>query len=81
MPGMTDLTPMESIAFELIDEIQTRHREESAAPDYATMREVTDMMEDEMRSALRNLYRRGLIEYHATVNGMPMFSLTTNEDK
>lgn len=78
---MTDLTPMESIAFELIDEIQTRHREESAAPDYATMREVTDMLEGEMRCALRNLYRRGLIEYHSTINGMPMFSLTHNENQ
>ena len=76
-----DLPQMEAKALELISGIQARHRCDGLQPDYATMREVNEALVDELRHALRNLYRRGLIEYHSTINGMPMFSLTHNENQ
>lgn len=80
---MIELTPDERTAYEAVDEIQGIKREYRQVPDYAMLPEIYNFLRPELPAgfeqpilnALRSLYRRGLISYHSTVNGIPMFGI------
>lgn len=80
---MSELTIDEQRAYEAVAEIQDIKRAGGQMPDYAILHEVYNQLRPELPAgfesailrALRTLYRRGLIEYHRTVNGTPMFGI------
>ena len=80
---MAELTTNEQHAYEAVAYIQGVKREYGREPHYAMLHEVYNQLRPELPSgfesailqALRTLYRRGLIEHHRTVNGMPMFGV------
>lgn len=84
-----ELTDNERNAYEAVAEIQDIKRAGGQMPDYAILHEVYNQLRPELPAgfesailrALRTLYRRGLIEYHRTVNGTPMFGIINPKTK
>lgn len=80
------MAPTESLAYEAVEEIQGITRDSGRSPDFALINEVYNFLRPELPQgfesgvldALRALYRRGLIEFHQTVNGIPMFGIKEN---
>lgn len=82
---MTELTEIERTTYEAVSEIQGIKHDNGQAPGFAMLFEVYNFLRPEMGvgvesqvlGALRTLYRRGLVEFHQTVNGIPMFGIKT----
>lgn len=70
-----ELAPIQQIAYDAVSEIQDMKRVGGKSPDFATIDEVVNYMREELLEALRVLYRQGKIEFHKTVNGVPMFGV------
>lgn len=78
-----ELTDSEKAALEAVADIQEMKRDGGQTPDYALLPEVYNFLRPELPAgfeadilkSLRALYRRGLIEFHQTVNGIPMFGI------
>lgn len=70
-----ELTPIQKIALESVAEIQDMKRAGGLAPDYVTIEEISKYLREELLEALRTLYRQKMVEFHKTVNGVPMFGL------
>lgn len=69
------LTPMERIVLQTIEDIQDIKRGNMQHPDLAKQEEIYNSLKVEALEALRSLYRRGLITFNKTVNGIPMFGI------
>lgn len=77
------LTDYERSAYEAIREIQEIKADNGKGPCYAILFEVYNQLRHELPAgfetqilqALRTLYRRGLIEFRQTLNGIPMFGI------
>ena len=74
---MMSHTPLESLVLEWKEDIQTIKESNRTVPTFASMDEIKKSAHVEITEALRQLYRRGEIEYHSTVNGIPMFGIKT----
>lgn len=80
------LTETERITLDAVVEIQGIKRESGRSPDFAMLHEVYNFLRPELLQgfegavlgALRNLCRRGLIDFHQNVNGVPMFGVKQN---
>lgn len=78
-----ELTDSEKTALEAVADIQEMKRDGGQTPDYALLPEVYNFLRPELPAgfeadilkSLCALYRRGLIEFHQTVNGIPMFGI------
>lgn len=69
------LNPMEQMAIDAIEEIQSMKRDGGKAPDFATMIEVENSFRVELKEAINSLVRKGRIEWHKNVNGVLMFGV------
>lgn len=65
--------PWEDIALSMVREIV--EAKEGTVPTVARFSEIMNSAKVEMLEALRRLYRKGLISYHDSVNGVPMFGI------
>ncbi len=82
-PTPANLTSLELTVYEAVEEIQGIKHYNGQQPDYALLPEVYNFLrpespegfERDALSALRSLYRRGLITFHQTVNKIPMFGV------
>lgn len=72
---MMELTPIQQIAYDAVAEIQDMKRVGGKSPDFATIDEIVNYMREELLEALRVLYRNKMVEFHKTVNGVPMFGV------
>lgn len=72
---MSELTPIEQIILDTIDEIQSMKRDGGKAPDYATLIEIENSFRVELKEAINSLVRKGRVEWHKNVNGIPMFGI------
>ena len=70
-----ELNPMEQMAIDAIEEIQSMKHDSGKAPDFATMIEVENSFRVELKEAINSLVRKGCIEWHKTVNGVLMFGV------
>lgn len=69
------MTTIEQMTFDTIGEIQSMKRDGGKSPDFATMREVENSFRVEIKEAINQLVRAGLVEWHKDVNGNPMFGV------
>lgn len=77
------LTDSENAAYGAVKEIQEMKHDSGLQPDYAMLYEVYNFLRPELPNgfeqsileSLRMLYRRGLIVFHKSVNGIPMFGV------
>lgn len=84
-----DLSEIESVVYDAVDEIQGMKRDSGQVPDFALIFEVCNFLrpelpqgfESDVMGALRSLYCRGMIEYHQNVNGVPMFGVKQIKDE
>ena len=74
---MTRPTPLENLVLEWIEDDTDNKREQPNLADFASMDEIKKSDHVEITEALRQLYRRGEIKHHSTVNGIPMFGIKT----
>lgn len=70
-----ELNPMEQMAIDAIEEIQSMKRDGDKAPDFATLIEIENSFRVELKEAINSLVRKGRLEWHKTVNGIPMFGV------
>lgn len=77
---MTDvnLTPIERIALDTVNEIQNIKRSEGGYPDYAALEEIINSLRAEILESLRRLYRKGLVTHHLNVNGISLFGVKSD---
>lgn len=84
---MTDITDVERLTYEAVEEIQGIKHDNGQFPDYAILSEVYNYMRPELShnvekstlDALRVLYKRGMIEFHRNINGTLMFGIKTKQ--
>ena len=74
------LTEFESLVYDSVCSRQIMKREDGQVPDYVMFDEICNGLRAEALEVLRSLYRKGLIEHHQTVNGIPMFGIKQNEN-
>lgn len=70
-----ELTPIEQMALEIIDEIQSMKHHGGKAPDYATLIEIENSFRVELKEAINSLVRKGRVEWNKNVNGIPLFGI------
>lgn len=78
-----NLSNIETLVYEAVQEIQEIKRDNRIAPDLALLPEVYNFLrpelgsgyEEEALGALRTLYRRGLIVYQYNISKIPMFGI------
>lgn len=70
-----ELTNIEQLLLDIIDEIQSMKRDGRKLPDFATMIEIENSFRVELKEALNSLCRKGRLEWHKNVNGIPMFGI------
>lgn len=71
----SNLTPLQSIVYDVVDEIQGIKRDNKQDPNYATIDEVMNSLKQEVLQQLREMYKGGLITFQRTVNGVAMFGI------
>lgn len=71
----SELTPVEQLAYDAIEEIQVIKREKNLVPDHALMTEVSNSIMTDVKEAINSLVRKGRIEWHKNVNGVLMFGV------
>lgn len=76
----TETSPLEYMVYDAINEIQGIKRDSNRQPDYATKEEIFNFLRSDIMDALRKLYRKELIEFHKTVNGVEMFGIKVNNE-
>lgn len=76
----TELTPIESVTLDLLTEICEKKASSGIEPAMASPDEISNSFNAEKMDVLRGLYRKGLIEYHSTVNGVPLFNPATDNE-
>lgn len=69
------MTPLQQMAYDAIAEIQQAKRDAGAFPDRASMTEISNSIMVELKEAINTLALSGLLEWHKTVNGVPMFGI------
>ena len=69
------MTPIEQVTIEALSEVQQLRKDAGKEPSFATMDDIITSLKSEILEALRNLYREGKVEFHKTVNGVPMFGV------
>lgn len=69
------MTPIEQVTFDALSEVQQFHKDAGKEPSFATMDEIINSLRTEVLEALRSLYKQGKVEFHKTVNGIPMFGV------
>lgn len=80
---------IDTLVLEAVEEIQTIKCDTARHPDYALLPEVHNFLRPELPegfepavlSSLRTLYRRGIIEHHRNVNGIPMFGINHHDNE
>lgn len=70
-----ELTQVEQMTLDTISEIQSIKRDGGKASDFATLIEIENSFKIEIKEAINSLYRKGRVEWHKTVNGIPMFGV------
>ena len=70
-------TPSEiqRLTYDAVKEIVDIKRGSDQAPAFASLTEVNNFFHVEILEALRELYRRGLITHHTSINKIPMFGI------
>lgn len=74
MPYQEQLSEMERIAYELIDEALAM-REGNVVPRLVKFHQMQEMMRERLLAALRSLCRKGIVEYHKDINHELMFGI------
>lgn len=69
------MTPYQQIAYDAIAEIQQAKRDAGTFPDRASMAEISNSIMVELKEAINALALAGVLEWHKTVNGIPMFGI------
>ena len=69
------MTPIEQVTYDALKEVQQFHEDAGKAPSFATMDEILNSLKAEILEAMRSLYKQGKVEFHKTVNGIPMFGV------
>lgn len=69
------MTPIDQVTFDAVREVQQFHKDTGREPSFATMDEIINSLKAEILESLRRLYKQKLIEFHSTVNGIPMFGV------
>lgn len=69
------MTPLQQMAYDAIAEIQQAKRDAGSFPDRASMTEISNSIMVELKEAINTLALSGLLEWHKTVNGVPMFGI------
>ena len=69
------MTPIEQVTIDALKEVQQFRKDAGKALTFATMDEIINSLKTEVLEALRRLYREGKVEFHKTVNGIPMFGV------
>lgn len=69
------MTPIQQIAYDAIKEIQEIKRSAGTYPDRASIVEISNSIMIELKEAINQLARAGVLEWHKTVNGIPMFGV------
>lgn len=77
------MTEDERLVYDAVKEIQGMKNDSNIQPDYAILFEIfnylrhetPDNFESNILQTLRTLYRKGFIEFHKNVNGVPMFGI------
>ena len=73
---MMELTPIQSIAYDIISEIlETKHGE--VEPCVATLNEVKKSINVELMDALRELCRNDVLSVQKDINKNPIFKIKT----
>ena len=70
-----ELTALEQIILEVIDEITQIKHESNVVPHFATMVEVTNSLNVDIKEAINSLITKGRLEWHKNINGIPMFAV------
>lgn len=70
-----DMTPLQRIAYDAIKEIQEVKRSTGTDPDRVSIVEIKNSIMIELKEAINQLAREGVLEWHKTVNGIPMFGV------
>ncbi len=69
------LTPLEQIVLDTIEEIQSIKRDRGVAPRFATMLEVSNSFNVDLKEAINSLIRKDRLEWHENINGVPLFGI------
>ena len=69
------MTPSEQVTIEALSEVQQFRKDAGKEPAFATMDEILNSLRAEILESLSKLYREGKVEFHKTVNGVPMFGV------
>lgn len=69
------MTPIQQIAYDAIKEIQEVKRSAGTYPDRASIVEISNSITIELKEAINQLARAGLLEWHKNVNDIPMFGV------
>lgn len=77
--GKYEMSPMQSIAYGFIREIQGIKQANKQSPDFALASEIENSFKVELKEALNGLVRDGILDWKRTVNGMPMFGIKLKE--
>ena len=72
------MTAIQQIAYDTIQEIQQAKRDAGKFPDRASMTEISNSIMVELKEAINTLALSGVLEWHKTVNGVPMFGIKGN---
>lgn len=70
-----DLTPMQRIAYDLVAEIIDT-KQGSTEPCMAHINEIRNSLNIEILEALRELCRKGVLQFHIDINKSPMFNIS-----
>lgn len=70
----TEITTMQRLAYDTVAEI-TELKRGNTEPCLAHINEIRNSLNVELMEALRELYRKGVLAYHADLNKNPMFSI------
>lgn len=71
----TQLSDIQRLTYDAVKEIVDIKRGSDRAPAFASLTEVNNFFHVEILEALRELYRRGLITHHTSINKIPMFGV------
>lgn len=69
------MTPIEQVTLDALAEVQRFRKDAGKEPSFATMDEIINSLRTEILESLRKLYCEGKVEFHKTVNGIPMFGV------
>lgn len=66
---------IQRLTYDAVKEIVDIKRGSDQASAFASLTEVNNFFHVEILEALRELYRRGLITHHTSINKIPMFGI------